>query len=88
MEDLLELARAQRSSGKELEDVLSGLRGRGASIIDCLKIVREVEQVDLGRAKLIVDESRTWADAGESNRQLRAQVARTLKRKPREPACS
>ena len=78
MEDLLALAREMRLSGKELDDVLAELRGRGASIIDSLKIVREVERVSLGEAKLIVDASPAWADMRSSNRELREAAIKVM----------
>lgn len=78
MEDFLDLARGLRSSGMELEDVLAELRSHGASIVDSLKIVREIEHVSLGQAKAIVDQSPTWADARSSNRELREAVVEVL----------
>jgi ribosomal protein L7/L12 len=62
----------------ELDDVLAELRNRGASIVDSLKIVRDVEHVSLGQAKAIVDQSLTWADARQHNRELRDAVLEAL----------
>ena len=78
MDDFLDLARGLRSSGVELEEVLAVLRDRGASIVDSLKVVREVEQVTLGQAKALVDQSLTWADARSSNRELRESIIDAL----------
>jgi ribosomal protein L7/L12 len=77
MRDLLEVARDLRVSGADLETVLSELRRLGAPQVDCLKIVREVEGVRLGRAKEIVDASLTWADQQATNEQFRAGIADT-----------
>ena len=78
MDDLLKLARGLRASGMELDGVLAVLRNRGASIVDSLKIVRDVEHVSLGQAKAVVDRSPVWADARQSNRELRDALLEAL----------
>lgn len=78
VEDLLRLARGMRLSGKDLDETLAELRSQGASIIDSLNIVIEVEQVGLGEAKAIVDASPTWADMRPSNRELREAAIKVM----------
>jgi ribosomal protein L7/L12 len=68
---LVESARRCRSAGLDLDDTLSELRRAGATIVESLKVVRIVEDVDLGRAKELVDASSTWADVFAANDQLR-----------------
>jgi hypothetical protein len=69
-EEAVELARTLRSQGSSVEDVLSRLRGAGATIIESIKVVRQVEHVRLGDAKEIVHVSDTWADVREANDEL------------------
>jgi ribosomal protein L7/L12 len=80
--DLRETAAAMRAAGTGLDEVLAELRSQGASITQCLKIVREVEGVPLGRAKEIVDGSVTWSDMREANARLRGDLARTWSELP------
>jgi hypothetical protein len=69
-----------RSEGSDLEVVLSRLRSEGATIIECVKIVRSIESVPLGRAKAIVDTSCTWADRFAANDKLRTSAIEALER--------
>jgi ribosomal protein L7/L12 len=82
---LVNLASRKRREGCSLEEVLASLRSAGATIIDSLKVVREVEGVRLGRAKEIVDSSATWADMRESNEKLRSVAEQALEEND-EPA--
>ena len=72
-EELNSLASDLRRQGAKPDEYMTALRSRGASIIDCLKIVRRLEKLSLGEAKVVVDSSRTWADEGD--RSLRAREA-------------
>jgi len=78
MDSNLEHARVMRSSGESLESVLAYLRAEGQSIIDSIKIVREVENIPLGEAKIVVDSSATWADFRDSNATLRQAAFESL----------
>jgi len=80
MDDRVDVARRLRLSGVEMNDVLIELRSRGASIVDCVKIVRAVERVDLGRAKVIVDDSPAWADVRSANNSLRQDAVEAFER--------
>lgn len=75
---LVDLASRKRREGCSLEEVLASLRSAGATMVDSLKVVREVEGVRLGRAKEIVDSSATWADMRESNERLRSVAEQAL----------
>ena len=61
-----------------MEEVLASLRSAGATMVESLKVVREVERVRLGRAKAIVDSSATWADMRESNERIRSLAVKAL----------
>jgi len=74
VEDLVPLARGLRASGMDVDDVLAELRSRGATVVESLKVVREVEHLTLGEAKIVVDESRAWADHRSSKDALRAEA--------------
>jgi len=75
---LVNLASRKRREGCSMEDVLSSLRSAGATMVDSLKVVREVEGIRLGRAKELVDSSATWADMHESNERLRSVAQQAL----------
>ncbi|MCP3993625.1 MAG: hypothetical protein GY722_00970 [bacterium] len=78
LDDLIELSAQQRRNGDSVEQILASLRAQGASIVDSLKVVRAVEGVRLGRAKEIIDNSKTWADARESNDELRSIAVQSI----------
>lgn len=70
-EEALELAQATQEQGSDREELLTRLRASGVTIIDSLKVIREIERVDLGKAKEIIDSSETWADRREGNKNIR-----------------
>jgi ribosomal protein L7/L12 len=72
------LIRASRAAGDTVDDALEKLRLAGADIIESMKALREAEEISLGEAKRLVDESATWAEARESNEHLRALAERAL----------
>ncbi len=78
LSDLIELSAKQRRNGDSVEQMLASLRAQGTSIVDSLKVVRAVEGVRLGRAKKIIDNSKTWADARKSNDELRSIAVQAL----------
>lgn len=63
--------RSVRSSGGSIEDGLAELRAAGAHMGDSAKALREAEGIGLGQAKIILDESATWADLRPTNEWLR-----------------
>jgi hypothetical protein len=63
--------RSVRSSGGSTEDGLAELRAAGADMGDSVKAVREAEGIGLGQAKIILDESATWADLRPTTEWLR-----------------
>jgi ribosomal protein L7/L12 len=67
-----------RSQPNRQQSLPTELRDSGATIIESLKVVREIEQVNLGQAKLIVDQSATWRDAYAANRALRDEIVRAI----------
>jgi ribosomal protein L7/L12 len=72
------LGRRLRSEGSDMEEVLCRLRIEGATIIESLKVIREIEAIPLGKAKEIVDASVTWADRYGDNDALRTTAIEAL----------
>ncbi len=61
-------------AGTGLDDVLLELRELSPSIIQSMKVVRDVLQVPMQEAKLIVHRSRAWSDARDKFSELHEQV--------------
>jgi len=70
-DEALVAAQAMRERRLAIEDILAQLRASGVTIIDSAKVIRRIENVDLGKAKEIIDGSETWADRREANEQIR-----------------
>ena len=47
------------------------MREAGADQMQSLKVIREVDRVSLGQAKVAVDESSVWSDMRATNERLR-----------------
>jgi len=77
-EEAMELAQTMKGQGAETEAILARLRASGATIIDSLKVTRQIENVNLTEAKRIVDNSATWADKREGNKRIRRMLIRAL----------
>jgi ribosomal protein L7/L12 len=75
---LIELARSLRAKGLPTDQVLRSLREAGAEQIDCVVVLREVDQISLGRAKELVDSSQVWADRHATNARLREASVKVL----------
>jgi len=70
-DEALEVAQAMQEQGLAIEEILAQLRASGVTIIDSAKVIRRIENGDLGRAKEIIDSSQTWADRRKANEQVR-----------------
>lgn len=81
---LEDVARGLRADGVDVDEVLTRLRAQGASIVDCVKLVRVVDCVPLGEAKVVVDRSTAWASHREGNRRLRSAMVQEAQRMARE----
>lgn len=84
--DLVALAREMVGRGEHLEDVLEALRERSSSIIDSMKVVRDVMGLPMHEAKSVVHNSRAWSDLrdehGEFHERAEASVEGQAKRRP------
>jgi ribosomal protein L7/L12 len=63
-------ARQMRAMGRDDEAILSFLREGGCSILESIKIIRELKGGSLAEAKRVVHLSQTWADARQAYDQL------------------
>jgi hypothetical protein len=62
MTDYSTLLREALNHGFPIEPALAALRERGATLIDCVKAVREVQNLSLAEAKQLVDDSGAYRD--------------------------
>lgn len=65
MTDYSTLLREALNRGFSADLALAALRERGATLIDCVKAVREVQGLSLSEAKQLVDGSGAWSDTGK-----------------------
>lgn len=59
---LLAEARELQAAGLSIDEILDALRQRSPSIIQSIKVIRDLLSISLGEAKLLVHRSRTWSD--------------------------
>ena len=60
-----------RADGSDIESILAALRADGATFVDSIKVIRQLEQLSLGGAKEVVDSSATWSAEYEARESLR-----------------
>jgi ribosomal protein L7/L12 len=60
------LAKERDLLGEDPEQIIALLRSQSASIMDCIKVMREVLGISLGEAKQLVHFSNAWADLRKS----------------------
>ena len=77
-----------REAGLPLEESLSRLRSKGASIIECIVAVKEETGCELGEAKRVVHQSKTWRDVAGVTEVIWDELITALEKeepKPPEP---
>ena len=75
-----------RQAGVSLDESLAQLRSRGASIIECIAAVKEEAGCELGEAKRIVSQSKTWRDVAEATEVMWDELITELqKQAPNQP---
>jgi hypothetical protein len=78
--------KAMREAGLSLEESLSHLRSKGASIIECIVAVKEETGCELGDAKRVVHQSKTWRDVAEATEVMWDELITALeKEEPNQP---
>jgi ribosomal protein L7/L12 len=68
----------KRNGGASAESVVEFLRGEGLTIVESIKIVREVFRVSLGDAKAIVTNNESWRSEVRAADQLHDELLRNI----------
>lgn len=84
--ELVELARAMLGRGADLEEVLEALREKCPSIIQSMKVVRDVLGLPMNEAKDLVHHSRAWGDMRDEHSELHEQAEAAVQVKPEQNA--
>ncbi len=64
---LLEDSRRMLLDNSDLESILSFLRQHECTMVDSMRMVAELQSVDIGEAKRLVHFSETWSDVRLQN---------------------
>jgi hypothetical protein len=64
---LLEYSRQMLLADNDLESILFFLRQHGCTIVDSIRMVTKLQDIDPGEAKLLVHYSETWSDVRLQN---------------------
>ena len=70
--------RSLLSQGESRDAALGEMRRAGASPIQCIKAIHDVEGVDLGTAKRLFSESRSWRDIVENTEAMFVEAEKEL----------
>jgi hypothetical protein len=70
--------RRKLADGKTTDDALAELRASGASIMECIRAVRQFRRCDLAEAKKIVHFSSAWADMREQHDRFHDELERAV----------
>jgi hypothetical protein len=60
--DLVRVGREMMNDGKNIEEILTALRAYSPSVIQSMKVMRDLLGIPMDEAKLLVHRSRTWSD--------------------------
>jgi predicted acyltransferase (DUF342 family) len=71
---MVELARLMLGRGEDIQNVLEALREKSPSIIQSMKVVRDVLKVPMNEAKDLVHHSRAWSDIRDDHSEFHAQA--------------
>lgn len=77
--ELLALARRMEAEGRGTEEVLEAFRARSASIVESMKVMRELKGISLGEAKDLVHYSETWRDLAPAHSHIHEQLIAGLR---------
>jgi hypothetical protein len=75
---LMTKGRELRAAGRSRDEVLGFLRTSGASKIDSIRVLVELEQMTLGAAKQVVDSSPVWEDLKTRDSEVREDLSKAL----------
>jgi ribosomal protein L7/L12 len=76
--DVVAPAREMLSNGHDIEAVVASLKQRGCSILESIKVVREITGSSLGDAKRVVHFSQAWAELRGAHENLHATLEATV----------
>jgi signal transduction histidine kinase len=72
--EMASIARVMKFRGASIEDILEALRGRSPSIIQSIRIIRDLMDLSRADAKQLVHYSRTWSDMRDTISELHEQA--------------
>jgi ribosomal protein L7/L12 len=75
---LMAKGRELRAAGCSRDEVLDFLRTSGASKIDSMRVLVELEQLSLAVAKEVVDSSPVWQDLSSRDAEVREDLSKAL----------
>jgi hypothetical protein len=79
------ILKSRLDSGSSLEEAITHLRIIGASPRDVMKALIETRKVNLGEAKLILQNSKAWKDITVKAEKLRGKVVKTIRNASNKP---
>ena len=71
---MVELARLMLGRGDDIQRVLEALREKSPSIIQSMKVIRDVLGVPMNEAKDLVHHSRAWSDMRDHHSDFHAEA--------------
>jgi ribosomal protein L7/L12 len=60
--ELIKIGREMMNAGRSTEEILTALRAYSPSVIQSIKVMRDLLGIPMDEAKLLVHRSRTWSD--------------------------
>ena len=84
--ELVALARIMLAEGADIETILDAMRERSPSIIQSMKVVRDILGVSMEDAKQLVHHSRAWSDMRDEHSELHERAEAALRRQPQPNA--
>jgi hypothetical protein len=77
--ELIALAQEMFDSGAEIEPILEALRSKSPSIIQSMKVMRDILNLPMSEAKNLVHHSRAWSDMRDVHSELHEQAEAALR---------
>ena len=88
LKDMMERCRQMAKQGVSISEITSYLRQQRVTIIDSIKVVRELYGMPLRQAKSIVSEHASWRDVAEAgdtlHEELEAAIQKETNKKTKE----
>jgi hypothetical protein len=84
LKDLTERCRQMAKEGVSISEIISYLREQRVTIIDSIKVVRELYGMPLRQAKSIVSEHASWRDVAEAGDTLHEELEAAIQQETNE----